>query len=283
MNGAGASWKARREAMGKTLGEVSIALRISHRYLKGMEEGNYGGWPERVFASGFIRAYAKYLSMDPGPVLAEYERSVEQVTESEAPPLPRPEWLERERERGSRRTTYAFAAGAVLLVGIVLAWISMRVSNRPPSPPPAAAVPAAPAARPSVPAADNAAPPPETAAAADNAAPAGVETDSAERSEASAPAVSAAPMVSVVGESGPLTGPFQLFLEASAHTWVMYSFDDSDPIDVTLYVGDKISIQANRRISLKIGNAGGVVGTLNGQRLPPFGESGQVRKITFGQ
>jgi len=63
----------------------------------------------------------------------------------------------------------------------------------------------------------------------------------------------------------------------------MYSFDDGEPIDVTLYMGDKISIQAAKRITLKIGNAGGIVGTLNGQRLPPFGESGQVRHITFGQ
>ena len=89
--------------------------------------------------------------------------------------------------------------------------------------------------------------------------------------------------VSAVGGSGPLAGPFQLFLEASEQTWVMYSFDDGDSIDVTLYVGDKISIQASRRITLKLGNAGGVAGTLNGQRLPPFGERGQVRKFTFGQ
>jgi hypothetical protein len=89
--------------------------------------------------------------------------------------------------------------------------------------------------------------------------------------------------VAAVGVAGPLVGPFQLFLEASEQAWVMYSFDDGDPIDVTLYAGDKISIQAKRRITLKFGNAGGVAGTLNGRRLPPFGERGQVRKISFGQ
>jgi len=86
-----------------------------------------------------------------------------------------------------------------------------------------------------------------------------------------------------VGGSGPLVGPFQLFLEASEQTWLMYSFDDGDPIDATLYAGDKISIQARRRIVLKLGNAGGVVGTLNGRRLPPFGERGQVRNYTLGE
>ena len=87
--------------------------------------------------------------------------------------------------------------------------------------------------------------------------------------------------VAAVGGAGPLVGPFQLFLEASEQAWVMYSFDDGDPIDVTLYAGDKISIQAKRRITLKFGNAGGVAGTLNGRRLPPFGERGQVRKFAW--
>ena len=88
--------------------------------------------------------------------------------------------------------------------------------------------------------------------------------------------------MAAVGAEGPLVGPFQLFLEASEQSWVMYSFDDGDPIDVTLYAGDKISIHAARRITLKLGNAGGVAGTLNGRRLPPFGERGQVRKFDFG-
>jgi len=97
-----------------------------------------------------------------------------------------------------------------------------------------------------------------------------------------APKTPPAPTVAAVGGNGPLTGPFQLLLEASEQTWLMYSFDDGDPIDVTLFPGDKISIQAQRQIVLKVGNAGGVAGTLNGRRLPPFGERGQVRKYTLG-
>ena len=277
---AGASWKDRREGLGKSIPEVAQALRISARYRRGIEEGNYDGWPERVFSSGFIRSYAKYLSVDPTSVLAEYERSLQAVSvEEPAPQQTRPEWLERERERGNRRSSYIFAAGAVLLVGVVLAFLTMRRPELPVPPPPVATAPQAPAV-------DNAAPPVDNATAAkDNATAADNATAPGEPAAAEGTTGKAAPAstVSAVGGGGPLTGPFQLFLEASAHTWVMYSFDDGDPIDVTLYVGDKISIQAKRRITLKIGNAGGVVGTLNGQRLPPFGESGQVRNISFGQ
>jgi cytoskeleton protein RodZ len=299
---AGASWKARRESMGKSIEDAGQALRISQRYLRGIEEGNYEGWPEKVFSAGFIRSYAKYLSMDPGPVLAEYESTQGPPIpeETEATPTPRPEWLEREREKGSRKTTYVAAAGVVLLLGVVLAFLSMDRTERPEPPVPAAAVPAAPAADNAAAAAGAAAPGADNAArgaaapekaAADNAATA-AKTAPAAPADNAATAAKAAPAapagarpgtVSAVGGEGALTGPFQLFLEASEHTWVMYSFDDSEPIDVTLYMGDKISIQAEKRIDLKIGNAGGVVGTLNGQRLPPFGESGEVRNITFGQ
>ena len=274
----GASWKARREAMGKTLEQVAAELRVSRRYLAGIEEGDFRGWPERVFSSGFIRTYAKYLSEDPGPVLTEYERSVEEREDGETADTLRPEWLERERQRGTRRTTYALAAGVVLLVGLVLSWVSLRSERRPLPPPPVVAP--APVAAPT---GDNAAGGTGNAAtvapAPDNAAQAADPQASAIVPSGQPPA----PTVASVGGSGPLAGPFQLFLEASEQTWLMYSFDDGDPIDVTLYPGDKISIQAQRRIGLKLGNAGGVAGTLNGRRLPPFGERGQVRKMSFGQ
>ena len=275
---AGSSWKERRETMGKTIGQVSAELRIGLRYLSGIEEGNFGDFPERVFSTGFIRSYAKYLSQDPGPVLAEYERSIGISDDSETAAQLRFGWVERDRERGSRRATYTVAAGAVLLLGVILAWVTLRTERRPappPSPPPAVVLPSRPAVENAAKTGDNAAV--ALPSRVDNiAAPVLLPTQAAPT-----PAEPASSVASV-GGSGPLVGPFQLFLEASEQAWVMYSFDDGDPIDVTLYAGDKISIQAKRRITVKLGNAGGVAGTLNGRRLPPFGERGQVRKIAFG-
>jgi len=275
---AGSSWKERRESMGKTIAQVSAELRIGRRYLEGIEEGNFGDFPERVFSTGFIRSYAKYLQEDPGPVLAEYERSIGSHDDSEMAAQLRFGWVDRERERGSRRTTYTVAAGAVLLFGLILAWVTLHTERRPsPSAPPAAvALPSAPVVGNAESTGDNAAV--AASSAVDTMAvpvplPTPVPPTRAEPSSS----------VAAVGATGPLVGPFQLFLEASEQTWVMYSFDDGDPIDVTLYAGDKISIHATRRIALKLGNAGGVAGTLNGRRLPPFGERGQVRKFAFGQ
>ena len=276
---AGASWKELRESKGKTIAQVSAELRIGHRYIAGIEEGNFGDFPERVFSTGFIRAYAKYLSQDPGPVLADYERSMGSRDDGEMAAKLRFGWVERERERGSRRATYTVAAGAVLLVGVILAWVTLRTDRRPlppPLPPPAVVLPSPPAVENTAKTGDNAA----------VAAPSGVDnmaTPNLTPPQAGPIPAEPASSVAAVGGNGALVGPFQLFLEASEQAWVMYSFDDGDPIDVTLYAGDKISIQAKKRITLKLGNAWGVAGTLNGQRLPPFGERGQVRKIAFGQ
>jgi cytoskeleton protein RodZ len=279
----GTAWKERRESMGKTIAQVSDELRIGHRYLAGIEGGNFEGFPERVFSTGFIRSYAKYLSQDPGPVLAEYERSIGSLDDTDMAAHLRFGWVERERERGNRRTTYIVAAGIVLLLGVILAWVTLRTERRPLPPPSAVTLP-------SPPAAENAAKTTDNAAVAAPSGADNMETPVLPPAQGPPISVQAAPTlaeppssVTAVGDTGPLVGPFQLFLEASELTWVMYSFDGGDPIDVMLYAGDKISIHAMRQITLKLGNAGGVAGTLNGQRLPPFGEQGQVRQFTFGQ
>ena len=273
---AGTAWKERRESMGKTIAQVSDELRIGHRYLAGIEEGNFEGFPERVFSTGFIRSYAKYLSQDPGPVLAEYERSIGSRDDTETAAQLRFGWVERERERGSRRATYIVAAGIVLLLGVILAWVTLRTERRPLPPPSAVTLP-------SPPAAENAAKTTDNAAVAAPSGADNVATPVLSPAETAPTPAEPPSSVTAVGDTGPLVGPFQLFLEASELTWVMYSFDGGDPIDVMLYAGDKISIHAMRQITLKLGNAGGVAGTLNGRRLPPFGEQGQVRQFTFGQ
>lgn len=267
--GAGAEWKARREERGLTLEQAAAELRISQRFLRGIEEGNFEGWPARVFSSGYIRAYAKLLGMDPEPVLSEYYGAIGSVGAPEHLQPVRPAWIERERRRGSRRVSYTIAAAVVLCIGIILAYLSIRTAPKPPSAP--AVKP--PAAAPVVP-----------AGPADNAAPAAGMGTTPGDNAATAPApVSEQNAGMPPGAAGPVKAPLQLFIEASEMTWMMYGRDDAEPVDVMLYPGDRLNIQAQRKISLKLGNAGGVVGTLNGKPLPPFGSRGQVKEIRLGQ
>jgi cytoskeleton protein RodZ len=280
----GELWKRERESRGMTLEDATATLHISRKYLRGIEEGDYTGWPERVFSSGYIRAYAKLLSQDPEPVLSEYYRHIEKQSVEESDTEMEPGWLERERLRGTRRVTYGIAAVVVLFVGLVLAWYGRRVALRPlPAPEVGSVSPPAHAPPP----AGNAA----TAAprgGSDNIRAAVVPAPPAAGAPAPAPppeATATAPpgVVASVGGVGPVTSPYQLFLEAVELTWLMYTLDDGQPMDVMLYPGDKISIQAGKRILLKLGNAGGVAGTLNGKPLASFGERGQVKEFRIGE
>lgn len=274
--GAGAAWKQRREEMGKTLEDVSLELRISQKYLRGMEEGDYARFPAKVFATGFIRAYAAFLSTSPEPLLTEYFAVLATKAEEEAPLPTRPEWLERERRQGTRRTAYAAATGVVLLIGVLLAWYSRYSAPRAPaasavseeSSPPAVAAPAE--ATPVAPAPTALATPARHGTATEGGA--GRSSVSAE------PAT-----VPASGGSAQVSAPYQLFLEASELTWIMYSRDGADPVDVMLYPGDRLSIQAKDKMYVKIGNAGGVIGTLNGVSLPSFGKTGEVKELTLGE
>lgn len=267
--GIGAEWKKRREEMGKTLEEVSRELHVSRKYLRGIEEGDYSQWPAKVFSTGFIRAYANFLSVDPEPVLTEYYALLGMRPVEESPVHPSPEWLERKRRRGSRRKAYAIATAAVLGIGLLLAWYGRHTA---PKPPPAPEVGETVRSESSA----------DTAPAGNGGPQSGTEPEKDGEEEGALPP-SGQKTVTAVGGMGPVSAPYQLFLEASELTWIMYGRDEMEPVDVMLYPGDRLSIQAQKKIFLKIGNAGGVVGTLNGSLLPPFGEKGQVKEITLGE
>lgn len=271
---AGNAWKEERETRGMTLDEAASATRVSRKFLENIEEGEYAGWPARVFSSGYIRAYANLLSMDPEPVLTEYFNRMDKVTDDK----PRagyslPSWAVKERERGSRKTNYAIAAAVVLVVGLTLAWFNARTSSRRvPASPPVAVAPPAPAQ--------------ENAATGTGSGSADNSTQAAQPAGAVPPEASPSMQqgtVSTAGVAGPVRSPYQLFIEASEMSWIMYSIDDGEPVDVMLYPRDKVSIQARKKIFLKLGNAGGVIGTLNGKLLPPFGARGQVKEIRLGE
>ncbi len=276
---AGESWKKKRESLGKSIDDMSTDLRVAPKYLRAIEEGNWDGWPVRVFSTGFNRAYARKLSMDPEPVLSEYFHYVDGKAGVEPSLHVRPEWLEREKERGSRRTVYTIAAGAVLVVGIGLAWYSTRTIPQAPGSP---QIPAAPAAG-----TENAAPA-SAVAGADNAAGNGGEAAApqAQARDRKTPAPAKPGMAAAgtgAGAPGGGAGPYQLLIEAKATTWLLYGRDNEAQVDATLQPGDRISIQAQRTIYLKLGNAGGVAATLNGKSLPPFGEAGRVKVYRLGK
>lgn len=77
-----------REMKGLTLSDVQDEIRINSRYLHALEVGDYTLLPTAVHARGFLRNYARFLELDPRPLLERFEASLAQQPAVSAPTSP---------------------------------------------------------------------------------------------------------------------------------------------------------------------------------------------------
>ena len=63
-----------REARGLSLEEVSERTKIKRRYIQAMEEGSFDVLPGRVYVKSFLRSYARFLGLNPGELIAGFEK-----------------------------------------------------------------------------------------------------------------------------------------------------------------------------------------------------------------
>lgn len=75
-----------RENKGLTLAEVQDKTRINSRFLAALEQGNYDKLPTPVHVRGFLRNYARFLGLDPQPLVERYEWVLEHETAVSPPP-----------------------------------------------------------------------------------------------------------------------------------------------------------------------------------------------------
>ncbi|UTH72562.1 RodZ domain-containing protein [Chromobacterium sp. IIBBL 290-4] len=72
--GIGATLKAAREAAGLGLGEVADRLKLSLRQLEAIERDDFDALPGATFVRGFVRNYARFLEVDPEPLMEALEQ-----------------------------------------------------------------------------------------------------------------------------------------------------------------------------------------------------------------
>ncbi|MEK7397249.1 MAG: helix-turn-helix domain-containing protein [Candidatus Poribacteria bacterium] len=76
MASIGEQLKQIREDKNISLEEVANATKISKRYLQAIEEGNYSLIPGQTYVIGIIRNYARYLGLDPKPIIEQYSKLI---------------------------------------------------------------------------------------------------------------------------------------------------------------------------------------------------------------
>jgi hypothetical protein len=76
-----------------------------------------------------------------------------------------------------------------------------------------------------------------------------------------------------------LAMPIELKVEAVETVWVRVLADGVRVLEGTLRAGDHRPIHAREKVTMRLGNAGGVRLALNGEPLPPVGPRGHVRSL----
>lgn len=142
----GDALRAAREMRGLSVGDVAQALKLAPRQVEAIETNAFAELRGATFARGFVRNYARFLGLDPQPLLQAIDQQLAPQQVELAPPsnaagsMPQP---------GKRSSLLAPALAAVLLLlaavlaGWQLGWF------QPPSP--VATTPDAPAVQPMAP------------------------------------------------------------------------------------------------------------------------------------
>src|SRR5690606_27622614 len=75
----GARLRQAGERRGDSIAEVARALKLAPRQVDALERGDYEALPGPAFVRGFMRNYARYLNLDPDPLVAETSAGLERL------------------------------------------------------------------------------------------------------------------------------------------------------------------------------------------------------------
>jgi len=84
-------------------------------------------------------------------------------------------------------------------------------------------------------------------------------------------------------EISPFTPPYKISIRANELCWILATMDEATSREATLYPGETLELTAEKKISLLVGNAGGVEVYVNRRKLKPLGEHWQAVRILIPQ
>lgn len=120
MNEIGETLRERRMALKVDIQEVEEATKIRAKYLRALENGEYGLLPGSAYVKSFLRTYADYLGLDSRDLVDRY-RALGNYGESDSP-LPSVGIDQR-----SRVPVWALVLGAVIVLVVVLVVVGTLV------------------------------------------------------------------------------------------------------------------------------------------------------------
>ncbi len=118
---AGAHLAAAREARGLGLAEAAARTHIKQDHLAAIEALDPAGLPARPYALGFVRAYAEFLGLEAGPVVARFKEDIGYAAPSVYPTAEKFQAAQDAAQPASREMSL-WAVLAIILFMIWCAW-----------------------------------------------------------------------------------------------------------------------------------------------------------------
>ena len=235
--GIGDALQSARLEQGSTLDDAARATRIRYEYLAALEDEAFTVIGGDVYAKGFLTSYARYLGIDPDPLVETYRREVQHEYSTrdlvELPTAVRtrrtlPGWL-----------VWGAAVGVLLLAGLALAG---TLGGRTPSP-----------------------------ALAPTREPSPAATSRSPRPSPSPRPPSPSPSPS------PTPSGINLVILVEENCWLDVRADGQPAAPARTYrPGEAVTVTAVNEVAMRFGNAGGVRLEFNGQALGAPGGRGEV-------
>ncbi|TAH35891.1 MAG: helix-turn-helix domain-containing protein [Alphaproteobacteria bacterium] len=259
--GVGKILRDAREEQGLSIDDIANQLCIRAVHLKAIEEGDYDTLPALVYARGFVRSYADFLSLNQEDILDQFRRETagrEEVLD----PIYVPS--NSNRQLPSKRTMIGSLAAFLLLIMIWSYWSS----------PSSVDAPIAEAMGPiDMPSEEG------TQITSSGDAQQNVFTPPADEKPANSEATAdnGAPMTPAPAaeEVPPASG---LSFEVLSDSWVEISNNDGHTLfSKVLRKGETYNVPANfKGAYLSTGNAGGLMVRVDGKRAGLLGHQGEV-------
>src|SRR3954454_278153 len=108
--------------------DVEAQTKIRAKYLRALENEDFGMLPGPTFVKSFLRTYAEYLGLDPHILVEEYRVRYDPRDESELTPFARPP-SGRERRRPPRRPAWLPVFAAVVVILALLLVLGLTGNN----------------------------------------------------------------------------------------------------------------------------------------------------------
>lgn len=239
METIGEHLKRVRKTCGYSLEDVARVTKINLRYLDAIENDDFSRLPGETFLQGFIRSYARFLCIDEQGLINNLkEKKRMETSQSDIHAIEEAKEKRLSITQGNIKIILPLGAGIIALFILLLVFAGGRE-------------------KPSI----------ESS------------KEIKEKGDGSIyKKIEPSPFSEVEQDQvlQPARAPVYLKIYAIELTWIRVNIDEKVIKDVLLKPGEDVSWEGGEKITMILGNAGGVEMEINGKRYGPLGKGGEV-------